>query len=177
MNTDFPTLLQELFHGNSRQLRVLLQPLTAEQRRALFGEFKELLKVLKRACRFQADAKTVSLPELYRAIHDDPAGFVRDRADALAAPGALNNTQWMRQLFYTPLMEFYSRLQLLLDRLDAVLQDVQCGVSDPAARRTLETLAAAKKSVSRDKASAALARRADSPPTRMLALATHSDNG
>ena len=113
MNTDFPTLLQELFHGSSRQLRILLQPLTAEQRRALFGEFKELLKVLKRACRFQADAKTVSLPELYRAIHDDPAGFVRDRADTLAAPGALNNTQWMRQLFYNQLMEFYSRLELL----------------------------------------------------------------
>ena len=113
MNTDFPTLLHELFHGNSRQLRVLLQPLTAEQRRALFSEFKELLNVLKRACRFQADAKAVSLSELYRALRDDPAGFVRDRADTLAAPGALNNTQWMRQLFYHQLMEFYSRLQLL----------------------------------------------------------------
>lgn len=112
-DTDFPTLLHELFHGNSRQLRVLLQPLTAEQRRALFSAFKELLNALKRACRFQADAKAVSLSELYRALRDDPAGFVRDRADALAAPGALNNSQLMRQLFYNQLMEFYSRLQLL----------------------------------------------------------------
>ncbi len=112
-DTDFPTLLHELFHGNSRQLRVLLQPLTAEQRQALFSEFKELLNALKRACRFQADAKAVSLSELYRALRDDPAGFLRDRADTLAAPGALNNSQWTRQLFYTSLMEFYSRLQLL----------------------------------------------------------------
>jgi len=112
-DTDFPTLLHELFHGNSRQLRVLLQPLTADQRRALFSEFKELLNVLKRACRFQADAKAVSLSELYRALCDDPVGFLRDRADTLAAPGTLNNSQWMRQLFYNQLMEFYSRLQLL----------------------------------------------------------------
>ena len=78
MNTDFPTLLQELFHGNSRQLRVLLQPLTTEQRRALFSEFKELLKVLKRACRFQADAKTViygeSIPFTAILLTDDQGG-------------------------------------------------------------------------------------------------------
>ena len=98
-DTDFSTLLRELFQGNSRQLCALLRPLTAEQRRALFSEFKELLNVLKRACRFQVDAKAVSLSELYHALRDDPVGFLRDRADTLAAPGALNNTQWMRQLF------------------------------------------------------------------------------
>jgi len=112
-NTDFPTLLRELFQGNSRQLCALLRPLTAEQRRALFDEFKELLKVLKRACRFRADAKAVGLSELYRALRDDPAGFLRDRADTLAAHGALNNMQLMRQLFYNQLMEFYNRLELL----------------------------------------------------------------
>ncbi|MCB1778937.1 MAG: hypothetical protein KDJ34_02370 [Candidatus Competibacteraceae bacterium] len=112
-HADFPTLLEEIFHGDSRQLRHLLQSLTAEQRRALFGEFKDLLNVLKRACRFRADAKGVSLSELYHAIRDDPTAFLRERADILAAQGALNNAQLIRQLFYTQLMEFYNRLQLL----------------------------------------------------------------
>lgn len=112
-DTNFSTLLRELFQGDRRRMSAQLQPLTAEQRRALFGEFRDLLKVLKRACRFQADAKGVGLSELYRAIQDDPAAFLRERAATLAAPGALNNTEWMRQLFYSQLMEFYSRLQLL----------------------------------------------------------------
>ncbi|MCB1919827.1 MAG: hypothetical protein KDJ28_07610 [Candidatus Competibacteraceae bacterium] len=111
--TDFSTLLWELFQGSSRQISALLQPLTTEQRKALFAEFKDLLKVLKRACRFRVDAKAMGLSDLYRAIRDDPAAFLQERADTLAAPGALNNPQLMSQLSYNQLMKFYNRLELL----------------------------------------------------------------
>ncbi|HCK81804.1 MAG TPA: DUF6493 family protein [Candidatus Competibacter sp.] len=114
----FQTLLRELFQGDDDRLRELLRPLTAERRKALFAEFEELFKVLQRACRYQLDARPVKLTDLYRAIQDDPVGFLRDQATSLAAPGALNNPQALQgglfqQRAYGSLMAFYSRLNLL----------------------------------------------------------------
>lgn len=115
----FQTLLRELFQGREQTLRGLLQPLTAQQRKALFEQFTDLFKVLHRACRYEQDARPAKLSELYEAIRDDPVAFLRDQATSLAAPGALNNPQifqqrsFFRQHSYDTLMEFYSRLQLL----------------------------------------------------------------
>ncbi len=109
----FQSLLRELFQGHADKLRGLLQPLAAPQRKALFEEFGELLKVLQRACRYQPEAKSVKLAQLYHAILEDPAAFLRDQATTLAAPGMLNNPQILQQRSYDSLMEFYSRLQLL----------------------------------------------------------------
>ncbi|MBL8250396.1 MAG: hypothetical protein JNK31_01870 [Candidatus Competibacter sp.] len=113
----FQTLLRELFQGDDDRLRKLLQPLTAEQRKALLAEFDELFKVLRRACRYELDARPVKLADLYQAIQADPGGFLRDRATSLAAPGALNNPAVHRGLLsqksHGGLMAFYSRLNLL----------------------------------------------------------------
>ena len=123
----FQTLLRELFQGREQALRSLLQPLTAQQRKALFGQFDELFKVLRRACRYEQDARPTKLSQLYEAIRNDPVAFLRDEATTLAAPGALHNVQIFqqrplgalvnprssRQHSYDTLMEFYSRLQLL----------------------------------------------------------------
>jgi hypothetical protein len=109
----FQTLLRELFQGRQQPLRGLLQPLTAEQRKALFEQFNDLFKVLRQACRYEQDARPAKLSQLYEAIRDDPAAFLRDRATTLAAPGALNNPQVFQQRSYDSLMEFHSRLQLL----------------------------------------------------------------
>lgn len=115
----FQTLLRELFQGREQTLRGLLQPLTAQQRKALFEQFTDLFKVLHRACRYEQDARPAKLSELYEAIRDDPVAFLRDQATSLAAPGALNNPQvfqrrsFFQQHSYDTLMEFYSRLQLL----------------------------------------------------------------
>ncbi|MCK7470315.1 MAG: hypothetical protein MZU95_05545 [Desulfomicrobium escambiense] len=108
----FQSLLRELFQGHADHLRRLLQPLTAQQR-ALFEQFDELFKVLRRACRYEQDARPAKLSQLYEAIRDDPVAFLRDQATTLAAPGALNNPRVFEQRSYDSLMEFYSRLQLL----------------------------------------------------------------
>lgn len=115
----FQTLLRELFEGDDDRLRDVLRPLTAEQRKALFEQFGELLKVLNRACRYEPAARPTKLADLYRAIREDPVEFLRDRATSLAAPGALNNPQTLQgglfqQRAYGALMAFYSRLNLLL---------------------------------------------------------------
>jgi hypothetical protein len=109
----FQTLLRELFQGRQQPLRGLLQPLTAEQRKALFEQFADLFKVLRQACRYEQDARPAKLSQLYEAIRDDPVTFPRDYATTLAAPGALNNPQVFQQRSYDSLMEFHSRLQLL----------------------------------------------------------------
>ena len=123
----FQTLLRELFQGREQSLRGLLQPLTAQQRKALFEQFDELFKVLRRACRYEQDTRPTKLSQLYEAIRNDPVAFLRDEATTLAAPGALHNVQIFqqrplgalvnprssRQHSYDALMEFYSRLQLL----------------------------------------------------------------
>lgn len=69
------------------------------------------------------------------------------------------------------------KLSLILDQLSTVLENARYAVSDPAARGVLGTLAAAKKSVSRDKASALLARplMTGQPPAWILALASPTD--
>lgn len=108
----FQSLLNELFQGHSDRLRALLQPLTATERKTLFNDFAELLKALQRACRYQQEAKSVTLPDLYQAIRPDPAAFLRDQAATLTAPGALNNAQSVGPNYHR-LMDFYSRLQLL----------------------------------------------------------------
>lgn len=66
------------------------------------------------------------------------------------------------------------KLSLILDRLVTLLEDTQRVVHEPAARSALETLAAGKKSVSRDKASVALARSlsVDQPLAWAPAIAT-----
>lgn len=115
----FQALLRELFQGDDDRLRDVLRPLTAEQRKALFDRFGELLKVLNRACRYDQAARPVKLAELYRAIRENPVAFLRDRATMLAAPGALNNPQALQgglfqQRAYGALMAFYSRLNLLV---------------------------------------------------------------
>ena len=109
----FQTLLRELFQGHADKLRGVLQPLTAQQRKALFEEFGELFKMLNRACRYEQDARPAKLSQLYEAIRDDPVAFLRDQATTLAAPGALNNLRVFEQRSYDSLMGFYSRLQLL----------------------------------------------------------------
>lgn len=66
------------------------------------------------------------------------------------------------------------KLSLVLDRLAGILEETRRTVHDPATRRELEQLAAArKKSVARDKASALVAgpRVADRPPPQVLAVA------
>lgn len=109
----FQVLLRELFQGHANKLRGLLQPLAAQQRKALFDRFDELFEVLNRACRYEQNARPVKLADLYQAIREDPVAFLRDRATTLAAPGALNNPQIFQQRSYDSLMEFYGRLQLL----------------------------------------------------------------
>ncbi len=109
----FQSLLRELFLGREQALRGLLQPLTAQQRKALFEQFADLFKVLRQACRYEQDARPAQLSQVYEAIRDDPAAFPRDYATSLAAPGALNNPQVFQQRSYDSLMEFHSRLQLL----------------------------------------------------------------
>ena len=123
----FQPLLRELFQGRAQALRSLLQPLTARQRKALYEQFDELFKVLRRACRYEQEARPTKLSQLYEAIQNDPVAFLRDEATTLAAPGALHNVQIFqqrplgtlvnprssRQHSYDALMEFYSRLQLL----------------------------------------------------------------
>lgn len=115
----FQTLLRELFEGDDDRLRDVLRPLTAEQRKALFDQFDELFKALRRACRYEQEARPAKLADLYRAIREDPVEFLRDQATTLAAPGALNNPQALQgglfqQRAYGALMAFYSRLNLLL---------------------------------------------------------------
>lgn len=115
----FQTLLRQLFEGDDDRLRDVLRPLTAEQRKALFEQFGELFEVLRRACRYEREARPAKLAELYRAIREDPVEFLRDRTTSLAAPGALNNPQALQgglfqQRAYGALMAFYSRLNLLL---------------------------------------------------------------
>ncbi|HRD67159.1 MAG TPA: hypothetical protein PKY50_13520 [Candidatus Competibacter sp.] len=115
----FQALLRELFEGDDDRLCEMLRPLTAGQRKALFEQFGELLKVLNRACRYEPAARPTKLAGLYRAIREDPVEFLRDRATSLAAPGALNNPQalqggLLQQRAYGALMAFYSRLNLLL---------------------------------------------------------------
>ena len=66
------------------------------------------------------------------------------------------------------------KLSLVLDRLAGVLEETHRTVHDPAARRELEQLAAAKKkSVVRTKASALVGRSgaANQPPPQVLAVA------
>jgi hypothetical protein len=114
----FQTLLREWFEGDDDRLRDLLRPLTAEQRKALCERFDPLFKVLRRACRYEQQARPAKLADLYRAIREDPVEFLRDRATSLAAPGALNNPQalqggLLQQRAYGALMAFYSRLNLL----------------------------------------------------------------
>jgi hypothetical protein len=109
----FQTLLRELFQGRESSLRGLLQPLTAQQRKALFEQFADLFKVLHRACRYEQNARPAKLSRLYEAIREDPVAFLRDHATSLAAPGALNNPQVFQERSYDSLMAFYSRLQLL----------------------------------------------------------------
>ena len=109
----FQSLLNELFQGHSDRLRTLLQPLTAAERKILFNDFGELLKALQRACRYQQEAKPVTLPELYQAIRPDSAAFLRNQAATLTAPGTLNNTHSMGPNYYHGLLNFYSRLRLL----------------------------------------------------------------
>ena len=113
----FQTLLRELFQGDDDRLREILRPLTAEQRKALFCEFSGLLEVFHRACRYEAEARTSNLSDLFQAVRDDPVGFLQDRAASLAAPGALNNPDVYRGFFKLGanggLMAFYSRLNVL----------------------------------------------------------------
>ena len=111
--TLFQSLLRELFEGSGDELRSCLQPLTAAQRKALFGEFGPLPNILQRTCRYHSDARPVRLIHLYQAIRDDPSGFLRDQATLLALPGALNNPQTLPYSSYETLRGFYSRLQLL----------------------------------------------------------------
>ncbi|MCO5762095.1 MAG: hypothetical protein NHG36_11370, partial [Chromatiaceae bacterium] len=68
----FQSLLRELFQGHADHLRGLLQPLTAQQRKALFEEFGELFKMLNRACRYEPNARPVKLSHLYHAIRENP---------------------------------------------------------------------------------------------------------
>ena len=66
------------------------------------------------------------------------------------------------------------KLSLVLDRLAGVLAETRRAVHDPAARRELEQVAAAKKkSVARDKASALVAQpgATDQPPAQVVAVA------
>ncbi|MCC8988613.1 MAG: hypothetical protein LM523_13025, partial [Candidatus Contendobacter sp.] len=111
--TLFQSLLRELFEGSGDELRSCLQPLTAAQRKALFGEFGPLPNILQRTCRYHSDARPVRLIHLYQAIRDDPSGFLRDQATLLALPGVLNNPQTLPYSSYEALRGFYSRLQLL----------------------------------------------------------------
>lgn len=111
--TLFQSLLRELFEGSGDELRSCLQPLTAAQRKALFGEFGPLPKILQRTCRYQPDARPVRLIRIYQAIREDPSGFSQDQAATLALPGALNNPQTLPHSSYETLRGFYSRLQLL----------------------------------------------------------------
>jgi len=100
---------------------------------------------------------------------------------ALASLGATGEAgratvlQVLERVIGNGVAEFSPRkLSLLLDRLAGILDETRRGVHDPSARRELEQLAAAKKkSVARDKASAALARSgaADQPPPQVLAVA------
>jgi len=66
------------------------------------------------------------------------------------------------------------KLSLVLDRLAGLLEEARRTVHDPAARRELEQLAAAKKkSVARDKASVLVAQSSmvDQPPPQVVAVA------
>lgn len=130
----FQSLLNELFQGDDKGMRSRLQPLTAAQRKALFGKFSPLLKVLRRACCYQPDARPVRLACLYQAIRQDPAGFLRDQAATLALPGALNNPHTVQYHSYDTLMGLFSRLQLLHVGLAAksrVLSAFQPHAADP----------------------------------------------
>jgi hypothetical protein len=109
----FDALLRELFQGNREGMCARLQSLTAPERQALFREFRGLLKVLQRACRYQAEARLVKLPRLYQAVRDNPAAFLRDQAATLSMPGALHNPEILQRHAYNPLQQFYSRLQWL----------------------------------------------------------------
>lgn len=71
----FQTLLRELFEGDDDRLRDVLRPLTAEQRKALFDQFDELFKALRRACRYEQEARPAKLADLYRAIREDQLNF------------------------------------------------------------------------------------------------------
>ncbi|MCC6136563.1 MAG: hypothetical protein LM550_06775 [Candidatus Contendobacter sp.] len=107
----FEALLRELFQGNGEGLRARLQPLAASERQALFREFRDLLKALQRACRYQPEAPLLKLPQLYQAIHDNPAAFLRDQSAPLDRPGALHTLEVLQRPAYKALQQFYSRLQ------------------------------------------------------------------
>ena len=107
----FEALLRELFQGNGEGLRARLQPLTASERQALFREFRDLLKALQRACRYQPEAPLLKLPRLYQAIRDNPAAFLRDQSAPLDQPGALHTLEVVQRPAYKALQRFYSRLQ------------------------------------------------------------------
>lgn len=106
----FTTLLDDLFAGDFTSLQAQLQPLSAAERKALYAEFKPLLPLLRRACRYRFGGHTVKLSELHWAIRSDPAQFRAQQADTLTAAGALYGGIVFD---FNTLAAFFLRLQAL----------------------------------------------------------------
>lgn len=130
----FEALLRELFQGDAEGLRTRLQPLTASERQALFREFRDLLKALQCACRYQPEAPLLKLSRLYQAIRDNPAAFLREQSAAVNRPGALHTPAVVQRPAYKALQRFYGRLQGLYAGLagrNAALRAFQHRMSYP----------------------------------------------